>query len=126
MNRLTIIGNLTRDPELRTTSTGKEVATFTVAVNRRSKSDHPVADYFRVTAWDGLADIAVKYLAKGKKVCVVGPVRVTAYETNAGTAAASMEVTANELELLSPREQATPTAEAETDFSEVDEDDVPF
>lgn len=54
MNNLTIIGNLTRDPETRATSTGKDVCSFTVAVNRRGKDAE--ADYFRVSAWDKLAD----------------------------------------------------------------------
>ena len=58
MNKLTIIGNLTRDPEMRTTSTGINVTTFTVAVNRRGRRDEqsnqPDADFFRVSAWRAL------------------------------------------------------------------------
>ena len=80
MNKLTIIGNLTRDPELRTTASGVNVCSFTVAVNRRNRRDdqngQPEADFFRVTAWRQLADICSKYLAKGRKVCVVGAVSV--------------------------------------------------
>ena len=62
MNKLTIIGNLTRDPELRTTSTGVNVCSFTVAVNRRQRSQgaegQPEADFFRVSAWRQLGEIA--------------------------------------------------------------------
>ena len=65
MNKLTIIGNLTRDPELRTTSSGIQVCSFTVAVNRRRSSNadsgQPEADFFRVTAWRQLGEICSKY-----------------------------------------------------------------
>ena len=72
MNRLTIIGNLTRDPEQRTTPSGATVCSFTVAVNRRGRRDaqnnQPEADFFRVSAWNQLADICQKYLAKGNSL----------------------------------------------------------
>ena len=79
MNKLTIIGNLTRDPQLRTTQTGVNVCDFTVAVNRRQSAQQrqngqqPEADFFRVTAWRELGENCSKYLAKGRKVAVVGP-----------------------------------------------------
>ena len=107
MNKLTIIGNLTRDPELRTTSAGVNVCSFTVAVNRRNRRDdqngQPEADFFRVTAWRQLADICSKYLAKGRKVCVVGSVSVHTYTGNDGTTRASLEVNADDVEFLSSR-----------------------
>ena len=57
MNKLTIIGNLTKDPELRTTQDGTSVCNFTVAVNRRkSNGQQPEADFFRVSAWRGLGE----------------------------------------------------------------------
>lgn len=102
MNKLTIIGNLTRDPELRTTQSGVNVCDFTVAVNRKGKSDG--VDYFRVTCWRGLADIASKYLSKGKKVAVVGQVGVSSYKDRNGEVKHSLDVTADDLELLSPRD----------------------
>ena len=102
MNRLTIIGNLTRDPELHTTSSGHNACSFTVAVNRRKKVEgHPDADFFRVTAWRGLADVCQQYLAKSSKVAVVGTVSVNTYTANDGTTRASLEVTADEVEFLS-------------------------
>lgn len=68
MNKLIIIGNLTRDPELRTTQDGTAVCNFTVAVNRKVRTDgHPEADYFRVTAWRTLGENCAKYLSKGKR-----------------------------------------------------------
>mgnify|MGYP000143312313 CR=1 FL=1 len=103
MNKLTIIGNLTRDPELRTTSTGVNVCSFTVAVNRRQRSQgaegQPEADFFRVSAWRQLGEICQKYLAKGRKVAVVGPVTVRSYTANDGSTRFSLEVTADDVEL---------------------------
>jgi single stranded DNA-binding protein (ssb) len=114
MNKLTIIGNLTRDPELRTTTSGVNVCSFTVAVNRRNRRDdqngQPEADFFRVTAWRQLADICSKYLAKGRKVCVVGAVSVHTYTGNDGTTRASLEVTADDVEFLSARNETKPQA----------------
>lgn len=102
MNKLTIIGNLTRDPELRTVSSGISVCDFTVAVNRRG-SQKDETDYFRVTAWRGLADNCAKYLAKGRKVCVIGPVSGSTYQANDGSTRMNLEVTAEDLEFLSPK-----------------------
>lgn len=101
MNKLTIIGNLTKDPDLRSTQEGKSVCNFTVAVNRRNSED---TDFFRVAAWNALGENCGKYLAKGRKVCVVGPVSVSTYTGQDGNVHASMEVAAQDVEFLSQRE----------------------
>ena len=106
MNKLTIIGNLTRDPELRTTQQGLNVCDFTVAVNSRGQNSQQEADYFRVTAWRQLGENAAKYQAKGRKVCVIGPVSCRTYQANDGSTRASLEVTADDIEFLSPRGEA--------------------
>ena len=140
MNKLTIIGNLTRDPELRTTSTGVNVCTFTVAVNRRrssQNSNQPEADFFRVSAWRQLGENCQRYLAKGRKVAVVGPVSVQTYTGADGTTRASLEVTADDVEFLSSRNedagyapaapaQPVSAAPAMNGFEEVDDEDLPF
>ena len=139
MNRLTIIGNLTRDPELRTTSTGINVCSFTVAVNRRrsANSNQPEADFFRVSAWRQLGENCQRYLAKGRKVAVVGPVSVQTYTGADGTTRASLEVTADDVEFLSSRNedagyapaapaQPVSAAPAMNGFEEVDDEDLPF
>ena len=139
MNKLTIIGNLTRDPELRTTSSGINVCTFTVAVNRRrsGNSNQPEADFFRVSAWRQLGENCQRYLAKGRKVAVVGAVSVQTYTGNDGTTRASLEVTADDVEFLSSRNedagyapaapsQPAPAAPAMNGFEEVDDEDLPF
>lgn len=135
MNKLIIIGNLTRDPELRTTPSGIPVCNFTVAVNRRRESNgHPVADYFRVTTWRAQAESCGRYLAKGRKVCCVGPVSISSYESG-GRTYSSLELNAEEVEFLSPgrqQEQAAPEPEPAPEltpegFIPVDPgEDVPF
>jgi len=141
MNKLTIIGNLTRDPELRTTQDGTSVCTFSVAVNRRSRRDsqnQPEADFFRVTAWRQLGENCARFLAKGRKVAVVGPVSVHTFQGNDGTTRASLEVTADDVEFLSSRNDsegsgayaapaAAPAAEPQAaGFTAVETDELPF
>lgn len=118
MNRLVIIGNLTRDPELRTVSGrdgGVSVCSFTLAVNRRNRgqnADGQDADFFRVTAWRGLGENCAKYLSKGRKAAVVGPVSVSTYAGQDGQTRASLEVTAEDVEFLSSRNEGTPQGSA--------------
>ena len=138
MNKLTIIGNLTRDPELRTVSTGSQVCSFTVAVNRRAKAGtQPEADFFRVSAWNQLGENCNKYLAKGRKVCVVGRVSASTFTGNDGQTRASLEVMAEDVEFLSPRAEgegapapsAAPAAQkpaARDSFVQVDNEELPF
>lgn len=112
MNRLTIIGNLTGDPELRTTQTGKEVCNFSVAVNRKIGQEQKT-DYFRVNAWGEMGKNCNKYLAKGRKVAVVGAVSIHEYTTQNGEYRANMEVLASDVEFLTPREQTSGQAAQE-------------
>lgn len=142
MNKLTIIGNLTRDPELRTTTAGVSVCSFSVAVNRRKtqQNQDPGADYFNVSAWRQLGENCAKWLIKGRKVCVIGPVSVRMFTRGDGTQGASLEVTAEDVEFLSSaqdREQdyhsePAPAATQETrkdpsGMTQVDTpDDLPF
>lgn len=131
MNKLTIIGNLTREPELRVTSSGINVCDFTVAVNRRNaREGQPDADFFRVSAWRQLGENCGKFLHKGSKVCVVGSVSVRTYQTNSGETRANLEVTAEDVEFLSGKSE-TPAAEtspvdAQSGFTPVETDELPF
>jgi len=135
MNKLTIIGNLTRDPELRTTTSGVSVCSFTVAVNRkqsaqqRQAGQQPEADFFRVTAWRQLGEICGKFLQKGKKVAVIGSVSVSTFTGNDGATRASLEVTAEDVEMLSPRVSDAaqePPRDEQTKMEIVDTDELPF
>ena len=131
MNSLTIIGNVTRDPELRSTTSGKNVCSFTVAVNRRKKVEgQPDADFFRVSAWEQLGDVCQKFITKGKKVCVIGSVGVHTYTNQKGETVANLEVLAREVEFLSPRQEEAPAQpvqrDEQTKMEVVETDDLPF
>ncbi len=107
MNKVFLIGNLTRDPELRSLPSGDSVCTFTIAVNRRrrvnAEAGQPEADFFRINAWRQLGENCSRYLAKGRKVAVVGTVSASAYIANDGQARASLDVQADDVEFLTPR-----------------------
>ena len=138
MNSLTIIGNLTRDPESRTTNNGSTVCNFTVAVNRRQKKDDGTseADFFRVSAWERTGEACQKYLAKGRKVAVRGSVSVHAFAGEDGTPRASLDVFAQDVEFLNSAKDsagdggtsgASVPAEAQPGgYTSVDNDDLPF
>ena len=126
MNQLNIIGGLTRDPESRTTQSGKQVCTFTVGVNRRN--DREKSDFFRVNAWGELGNNCARYLSKGKRVRVTGSVSLSTYTAQDGTTRANMEVLAQDVEFLSPASQGqqnTPQAaktDAQSGFVQVDDE----
>ena len=109
MNQIVIIGNLCRDPESRVTRDGVSVCSFTVAINRRRSQNssngnsQPEADFFYVSAWRQLGENCMKYLSKGRRVCVVGPVSCRTFTGNDGTTRASMEINATDVEFLSTR-----------------------
>lgn len=138
MNSLTIIGNVTRTPETAATPTGKRVCNFSVAVNRRVGGQDTV-DYFRVTAWEPLGDNCARYLDKGRKVAVRGPVTARAYIANDGTPRANLEMTAQEVEFLGgsatadqgggyeqQERQAIQQEAQNAGFTAVDTSDLPF
>lgn len=119
-----VIGNLTKDPELRSTQSGIPVCSFTVAVNRRGQeAGQQEADFVRVTTWRQLAENCSRFLAKGRKVGVTGTLTLQNYTGNDGQTRYSLEVQADEVEFLSPREtqQAPPAG-----FVPVDDGSLPF
>lgn len=146
MNKLTIIGNLARDPELRTVRDGISVCDFTVAVNRRGSRQNTAngqsdADFFRVTAWRQLGELCAKYLAKGRKVCVVGPVSARTYTANDGRPAypwrsrqtksnscpAAWMTAAPAYNNAAPSAAAAPAPTAQNNgFTAVETDELPF
>ena len=147
MNKLFIVGNLTRDPELRTTSSGISVCSFTVAVNRRRSANstvnnQPEADFFRVSAWRQLGENCSRYLAKGRKVAVTGSVSVSTFQGQDGNTRATLEVNADDVEFLSPKGEgiapggdpsaptdgygAVGTPPQGSGFVQVDDEELPF
>ena len=105
MNKITLIGNLTHDPEVRSTPNGVTVCTFTIAVNRRfaQQGGEKATDYFRINAWRQLGENCARYLAKGRKVAVVGELQARTYEGKDGATRMSLDVSADEVEFLTPR-----------------------
>jgi len=129
MNKVMLIGNITRDPELRATPSGVSVCNFDMAVNERRGGQDSVT-YFRVTAWRELGEACRRYLSKGKKVFVSGAVSDRAYEAADGKPRASLEVTAHEVEFLTPKSAEQPGAALDgpvaQGYTQVEPNDLPF
>lgn len=131
MNETHIIGNLTADPRLRTVSTAngeQKVCDFTVAVNRVAHGK-TYTDFFRVTCWSRQAENAAKYLKKGRKVAVTGPVTARAYEGNDGKPRASLEIPAEKIEYLGGKpgtENAGDQQATDDGFVSADDEELPF
>ena len=123
MNKLTIIGNLVKDPELRSTQDGTSVCGFTVAVNKQKTRNNPEpgADFFNVSAWREKGENCAKYLTKGSKVCVIGKVSLRTWETDTKHGA-SLEVLAEDVEFLSGRSNPVDPSGMER----VEPDDLPY
>lgn len=105
MNKVFLIGNLTRDPELTETAGGVSVCHFAIAVNRSySSSDgERQTDFFNVTAWRGLADTVARYTKKGNKVAVSGSIQMRTYDDNNGVRRTAVDVIAQDVEFLSAK-----------------------
>lgn len=118
MNKLFLIGNLTRDPELAQTTSGVSVCKFSIAVNRSytNANGERDADYINIITWRGLAENCGKYLSKGKKVAISGSLQASSYEASDGTKRYRTDVVADEVEFLSPQEKepASPKQTAQT------------
>ena len=125
MNTVHLIGRLVKAPEIRQTNSGKNVCSFTVAVDRRFKdaSGNKVADFFPIQAWDKLAEVCARYLEKGNKVGVVGELHNRSYEKN-GEKRTITEISASEIEFLTPK-QDTQVAPVET-WQEISDEGLPF
>ena len=98
-NRITLVGNLTRDPEIRYVGSGAAVTKFTLAVNRRSKQQEEV-DYIDCVAWDKLAESVNTYCKKGMSILVDGRLSIRPYETKEGEKRKATEVVANAVQFL--------------------------
>ena len=108
MNRVVLIGRLTRDPELRYTQSGKAFATFTLAVDRRfrrqaEQNGQPTADFIPCVAWDKLAEIIGNNLTKGRRVGVEGRLQTRTYDAQDGSKRSAFDVVLDELEFLDPK-----------------------
>ena len=107
MNKAILVGNLTKDPELRTTSGGIAVTTFTVAVSRRYKSQdgQQQADFINCVAWRSSAEFIAKYFAKGSKIGIVGSIQTRTYDDQNGQRRYVTEVVVDEAEFVTSKSQ---------------------
>jgi single-strand DNA-binding protein len=109
INRVVLVGRLTRDPEVRTTNTGKSVASFSIAVQKRIKPQdgQPDADFFRVTAWGQTADYVGNYMTKGRLVAVDGRLESRKFQDREGNNREVVEVVADNVQGLDrPKDDA--------------------
>jgi len=134
LNRVILIGNLTRDPELRFTPSGKPVARLGIAVNRRwtntqgEKSE--AVDFFNVVAWGRLAEVCADFVTKGSPIAVEGKLQSRSWEAQDGTKRSAVEVVADTIQFLGRRQgergyDAGPEALEELEAVGVEEE-VPF
>ena len=117
LNRVTLIGRMVRDPELRTTNTGKNVVEFSIAVSKRIKPtdpNQPDADFFRITAWNQTADYVSNYGGKGRLTAVDGRLQSRKYVDKDGNNREIVEVVADNVNLLDRREDAAGSGGAES------------
>jgi single-strand DNA-binding protein len=140
MQFITFIGNLSSEPETRTTPSGVTVCSFTVATNRRfaDKDGERQTDFFRVNAWRQLGEVCAKHLSKGKKVAVVGELQARMYDAKNGEKRMSLDVAADEVEFLSPAEKAETKPQKKSkensdgydqtpdDWATINSNDLPF
>ena len=106
LNRIVIIGRLTRDPEMRQTPSGTAVCTFTLAVDRSFKSANGEreTDFIPVVAWRQLGENCAQYLAKGKLAAVDGRLQIRTYQAQDGSKRTAAEVVAENVRFLSPED----------------------
>lgn len=131
MNKCILIGNLTKDPEITTTSNGVSVCRFTLAVTRRfaNSEGERDTDFISIVAWRALADNCHKFIKKGSKVAVVGNIQSRSYDATDGTKRYVTEIVAEEVEFLNTRAQDGTMPERKdevTKLEPIDDDSLPF
>lgn len=135
INKVILMGRLTRDPEMRHTNSGTPVTTFSIAINS-GYGENQQTDFVNCLAWNKTAEFVTKYFAKGKMIIVIGRITTRSWETQDGKRAYATEVVANEVnfgesktspQLNTPQTAAQPPMQ-DDDFTPLDEedDDLPF
>ena len=135
MNKVILIGNLTRDPELSETPSGVAVCKFSLAVSRdyTNAEGNRDTDFFNITVWRGRAENCGKYLKKGNKVAIVGSLQTRSYEDKDGIKRNVTDIIASEVEFLTPKQQANQDEESvvsvtrqRPQLEEIDDNKLPF
>jgi len=107
INKVIIIGNVTRDPEIKQTTSGQPIATFGIATNRdwmtRNGERHTSSEFHEVVAWSKLADICSKYIRKGKLIYIEGYLKTRSWDTPEGVKKFRTEIVVNDLIMLDKR-----------------------
>ena len=140
MNKVFLIGNLTRDPELSETPSGVTICRFGLAVNRRGSSGEQT-DFYNITAWRNLAETIARYKKKGDRVAIVGDIQMRNYEDNQGQRRTAVDIIAQDVEFISskstegggdfydapaPAREQTPAKRKPTLETFDDDGDIPF
>ena len=145
LNCVTLIGRLTADPELRTTTSGKSVATFRIAVDRAytKPGEQKQADFINIVAWESSANFVTRYFTKGSMIAIRGEIQTRNYEDSSGNKRTAFEVIAREVRFCGDKNETSPAAAPATttyaaapatvptytpagdDFEEIP-DDLPF
>lgn len=138
LNVIAIMGRLSRDPELRQTTTGKSVASFRIACSRGRKdaNGHDLVDWIPVVVWDGRAEFVCKYFQKGDMIILAGRVQSRTYTDKNGSNRSVLELVANEVDFAGSKSSgggsnSVPTGgsynEPTVQYDEIeDEGDLPF
>ena len=134
MNKVLLVGNLTKDPELTTTTNGISVCRFSIAVSRRyvGASGERETDFINIVVWRGQAENCHKYLKKGSKCGIVGSLQTRSYDAQDGSKRYVTEVVADEVEFISTNRNQDGTsredapAEDVTELKPIDDDSLPF
>ncbi len=137
MNRVILIGNLTRDPELTETPNGVAVCRFSIAVSRdyASQDGTRETDFFNITVWRGRAENCGKYLKKGNKVAVIGSLQTRSYEDKDGIKRNVTDIVASDVEFLTPKNAQSSSEEEIASTSDkkerpqlevIDDNQLPF
>lgn len=141
-NKITLVGNLGRDPELRYTPQGTPVCSFTLATNEKRKDrageTQDVTTWFRVTLWGRQAETASQYLSKGRPVYIEGRLRVEEWTDKDGKARHTLEVHATDMQFIggrgddaggaqNPRSESTAGGKSDSSSADdISDDDIPF
>ena len=127
-----IVGNVGRDPEMRYTQSGTAVCDFSVAVNRRwtdnkTNEQREKTTWFRISAWNRLAETCNQYVKKGMRILVTGEVDASAWVGQDGEARATLELTARDIKFLSSRDEDTGYSGGDQQSGPASElNDIPF
>lgn len=141
LNCVTLMGRLTADPEIRTTTSGKDVCTFSIAVERScaKQGEERVADFIKIVAWQSIALFVSRYFTKGSMIAIQGAIQTRSYEDKDGKKRTAFEVLVREVSFCGEKSKGTANnasnqspplsySAPQDDFEkiDVDDEDLPF